>query len=97
MLHPLEVLRSHAIPIPRNHPYEGVDVDAPHDFDNSTENSKIEKNRDEYNRAGPSGECSSNDVPHSRRIQIYTKDVWLKVALTMVTLIAGILIKVVQD
>ena len=54
MLHPLEVLRSHAIPIPRNHPYEGVDVDAPHDFDNSTENSKIEKNRDEYNRAGPS-------------------------------------------
>ncbi|KAK9994997.1 hypothetical protein SO802_024700 [Lithocarpus litseifolius] len=26
--------RSHAIPIPRYHPYEGVDVDAQHDFDN---------------------------------------------------------------
>ena len=90
-------MRSHAIPIPCNHPYKGVDVDAQHDFDNSTEGSKIEKSCDEYNGAGPSGEGSSNDVPHSRRIQIYTKDVWLKVALTMVTLIAGILIKVVQD
>ena len=43
MLHPLEVLRSHAIPIPRNHPYKGVDVDARHDFENSTESSKMRK------------------------------------------------------
>ena len=94
---PYEGLRSYTIPIPRNHPYKGVDVDAQHDFDNSTEGSKIEQSRDEYNGARPSGEGSSYDVPHSRRIQLYTKDVQLMVALTMVTLIAGILIKVVQD
>ena len=75
----------------------GVDVDAQHDFDNSTKSNKIEKSRDEYNGTGPSGEGSSNDVPHSRRIQLYMKDVRLMVALTMVTLIAWILIKVVQD
>ena len=51
-------------------PYEGLD--AQHDFDNSTvvkEGSKIKRICDNYNGAGPSGEGSSNDVPHSRRIQ----------------------------
>ncbi|XP_065630201.1 uncharacterized protein LOC112031960 [Quercus suber] len=76
-------------------PYEGLDVR--HDFDNSTEGINLKRSRDEYDGAGPSGEGCSNDVPHSRRIQIYRKDVWLMVALTMVTLIAGFLIKVFQD
>ena len=51
-------------------PYEGSD--AQHDFDNSMvvkEGSKIKQIYDNYNGAGPSGEGSSNDVPHSKRIQ----------------------------
>ena len=51
-------------------PYEGSD--AQHDYDNSMvvkEGSKIKWSRDNYNGAGPSGEGSSNDVPHSKRIQ----------------------------
>ena len=40
-----------------------------HDFDNSTEGIKIKRSRDEYERAGASGEGSSNDVPHSKRIE----------------------------
>ena len=50
-------------------PYEGSD--AQHDFDNSTvvkEGSKIKRICDNYNGVGPSGEGSSNDVPHSKRI-----------------------------
>ena len=76
-------------------PYEGLDVR--HGIDNSTKGIKLKRSCDEYDGAGPSGESSSNDVPHSRRIQIYRKDVWLMVSLIMVTLIAGILIKVFQD
>uniref|UniRef100_A0A7N2LSG4 Uncharacterized protein n=1 Tax=Quercus lobata TaxID=97700 RepID=A0A7N2LSG4_QUELO len=49
------------------------------------------------NGAGPSGEGSSNDVPQSKRIPLGKKDIWLMAALTMVTLIASILSKVVQD
>ncbi|XP_030970817.1 TMV resistance protein N-like [Quercus lobata] len=48
-------------------PYEGLDVH--HNFDNSTEGIKMKRNRDEYEGAGPSGEGSSNDVPHSKRIE----------------------------
>ena len=48
-------------------PYEGLDVR--HDLDNSTEYIKIKRSHDEYDGAGPSGEGSSNDVPHSKRIQ----------------------------
>ena len=48
-------------------PYEGLDVH--HDFDNSVEGIKIKRSRDEYKGAGPSGEGSPNDVPHSKRIQ----------------------------
>ena len=40
-----------------------------HDFDNSTEGIKIKRSRDEYERAGASGEGSFNDVPHSKRIE----------------------------
>ncbi|XP_075650572.1 uncharacterized protein LOC142621148 [Castanea sativa] len=94
---PYEGSRSHAIPIPRYHPYKDVDVDAQRDFDNSTEGSKIEKSRDEYDGAGPSGDGSSYDVPRSRRIQLYRKDVWLMVAPTMVILVADILFKVVEN
>ena len=68
---PYEGSSSHAIPIPRYHPYEGVDVDAQHDFDNSMV--ETESNND---GAGPSGEGSSNDVPHPKRIQICIKDIW---------------------
>ena len=60
-----------ATAIPRYHPYEGVDVDAQHDFDNSMV--ETESNND---GAGPSGEGSSNDVPHPKRIQICIKDIW---------------------
>ena len=40
-----------------------------HDFDNSTEGIKMKRGRDEYDGAGPSDEGSSNDVPHSKRIE----------------------------
>ncbi|KAM4075822.1 hypothetical protein ACJW30_12G017900 [Castanea mollissima] len=40
-----------------------------HDFDNSTEGIKMKRSRDEYEGAGASGEGSSNDVPHSKRIE----------------------------
>ncbi|KAK9995001.1 hypothetical protein SO802_024704 [Lithocarpus litseifolius] len=48
-------------------PYEGLDVH--NDFHNSTEGIKMKRSRDEYEGAGPSGEGSSNDVPHSKRIE----------------------------
>ena len=40
-----------------------------HDFNNSTEGIKIKRSHDEYERAGASGKGSSNDVPHSKRIE----------------------------
>uniref|UniRef100_A0A2N9I5Q7 Disease resistance protein RPS4B/Roq1-like leucine-rich repeats domain-containing protein n=1 Tax=Fagus sylvatica TaxID=28930 RepID=A0A2N9I5Q7_FAGSY len=52
-------------------PYEGIDV-LHHNFDNSVvaaEGNKIKRSRDEYDGAGPSGEGSSNDVPHGKRIE----------------------------
>ncbi|XP_075648911.1 disease resistance protein Roq1-like isoform X2 [Castanea sativa] len=45
-------------------PYEGLDV-----HHNSTEGIKLKLSRDEYEGAGASGEGSSNDVPHSKRIE----------------------------
>ena len=45
-------------------PYEGLDV-----HHNSTEGIKLKLSRDEYEGAGSSGEGSSNDVPHSKRIE----------------------------
>ena len=51
-------------------PSEGSD--AQHDFDNSMvvkEGSKIKRSHDNYNGARPSGEGSSNDVPHLKRLQ----------------------------
>ncbi|KAL4594474.1 hypothetical protein ACB092_12G023500 [Castanea dentata] len=45
-------------------PYEGLDV-----HHNSTEGIKMKLSRDEYEGAGASGEGSSNDVPHSKRIK----------------------------
>ena len=52
-------------------PYDGIDV-LHHNFDNlavATEGNKIKRSRDEYDGAGPSGEGSSNDVPHAKRIE----------------------------
>ena len=52
-------------------PYDGIDV-LHHNFNNSTvvaEANKIKRSRDEYDGAGPSGEGSSNDVPHAKRIE----------------------------
>ncbi|GMY07828.1 TMV resistance protein N-like [Fagus crenata] len=52
-------------------PYDGIDV-LHHNFDNSTvvaEGNKIKSSRDDYDGAGPSGEGSSNDVPHAKRIE----------------------------
>ena len=52
-------------------PYEGIDV-LHHNFDNSVvaaEGNKIKRSRDEYDGAGPSGEGSSNYVPHGKRIE----------------------------
>nr|POF16149.1 hypothetical protein CFP56_24175 [Quercus suber] len=48
-------------------PYEGLDIH--HDFHNSTEAIKMKRSRDEYEGAGASGEGSSNNVPHSKRIE----------------------------
>jgi hypothetical protein len=41
------------------------------DFDSTlvTEGNKVKRSRDEYDGAGPSGEGSSNDVPHPKRIE----------------------------
>uniref|UniRef100_A0A2N9GNB1 TIR domain-containing protein n=1 Tax=Fagus sylvatica TaxID=28930 RepID=A0A2N9GNB1_FAGSY len=53
-------------------PYEGMDVPH-HNFDNSTvvvETNKAKRSRDE---AGPSGQGSSNDVPHPKRIERLTE------------------------
>uniref|UniRef100_A0A2N9GEL4 Uncharacterized protein n=1 Tax=Fagus sylvatica TaxID=28930 RepID=A0A2N9GEL4_FAGSY len=52
-------------------PYDDIDV-LHHNFDNSmvaAEGNKIKRSRDEYDGAGPSGEGSSNDVPHAKRIE----------------------------
>nr|POF16152.1 tmv resistance protein n [Quercus suber] len=84
-------------------PYEGLDVH--HDFDNSAEAIKIKGSHDKYNGAGPSSEGrlgSSFDVPNSKKIERYIKDVWLMVTpiiltLIMVTLIARIVMKVTKD
>ena len=84
-------------------PYEGMDVC--HDFDNSVKAIKIKGSHDEYDGAGPSGEGrlgSSFDVPHSKKIERYIKDVWLMVTpiiltLIMVTLIVRIVMKVTRD
>ena len=45
-------------------PYEGLDV-----HHNSIEGIKLKLSRDEYEGAGASGEGSSNDVTHSKRIE----------------------------
>ena len=52
-------------------PYDSINV-LHHNFDNSTvaaEDNKIKRSRDDYDGAGPSGEGSSNDVPHTKRIE----------------------------
>ncbi|KAK9995005.1 hypothetical protein SO802_024708 [Lithocarpus litseifolius] len=59
--------RSHAIPIPRYYPYDGVDVDA-YDCENSMVATESNSNGVE-----PSGVGSSNDALHPRRIQIHQK------------------------
>jgi hypothetical protein len=56
-------------------PYDGIDV-LHHNFDNSTvaaEGNKIKRSRDDYDGAGPSGEGSSNDIPHAKRIERLTE------------------------
>jgi hypothetical protein len=56
-------------------PYEGLDV-LHHNFNNSTvvaKGSKVKRSRDDYDGVGPSGEGSSNDVPHPKRIQRLTE------------------------
>jgi hypothetical protein len=56
-------------------PYEGLDVLHPN-FNNSAvvvEVNKVKRSRDDYDGAGPSGEGSSNDVPHPKRIQRLTE------------------------
>nr|XP_023915577.1 TMV resistance protein N-like [Quercus suber] len=45
-------------------PYEGLDV-----HHNSTEGINLKRSRDEYEGVGASGEGSSDDVPHSKRIE----------------------------
>ena len=71
-------------------------VDAQHGLDNSmlvTEGTKIMRSHDECDEVGPSGESSSNDIPHLKRNQTYIKHV-----LVIITLIALlILLKVVRD
>ncbi|KAL0009274.1 hypothetical protein SO802_010776 [Lithocarpus litseifolius] len=71
-------------------------VDAQHDLDNSmlvTEGTKIMRSHDKCDEAGPSGESSSNDLPHLKRNQTYIKE-----ELVIITLIALlILLKVVRD
>ena len=47
-----------------NTPYKGLDV-----HHNSTEGIKLKRSCDEYEGAGASGEGSSNDVPHLKRIE----------------------------
>ena len=57
------------------------------------EGTKIMRSHDECDEVGPSGESSSNDVPHLKRNQTYIKE-----ELVIVTLIAWfILLKVVRD
>ena len=46
-------------------PYDGMDV-VHHNFDHL---SVVKRSRDDYNGAGPSGEGSSNDIPHLKRIK----------------------------
>jgi hypothetical protein len=56
-------------------PYEGLDVLHPN-FNNSAvvaEVNEVKRSRDDYDGAGPSGEGSSNDVPHPKRIQRLTE------------------------
>ena len=48
-----------------------------------TEGTKIMRSHDECDEVGPSGESSSNDVPHLKRNQTYIKE-----KLVIVTLIA---------
>uniref|UniRef100_A0A7N2N8J8 Disease resistance R13L4/SHOC-2-like LRR domain-containing protein n=1 Tax=Quercus lobata TaxID=97700 RepID=A0A7N2N8J8_QUELO len=45
-------------------PYEGLDV-----HHNSIEGIKLKRSHDEYEGAGASGQGSTNDVPHSKRIE----------------------------
>ena len=52
-------------------PYQGLDV-LHHNFDNSIiveEGNKVKRSRDENDGAGPSGQGSSIDVPHPKRIE----------------------------
>jgi hypothetical protein len=46
-----------------------IDSDSDSDSTLVTEGNKVKRRRDEYDGAGPSGEGSSNDVPHPKRIE----------------------------
>uniref|UniRef100_A0A2N9ICL5 NB-ARC domain-containing protein n=1 Tax=Fagus sylvatica TaxID=28930 RepID=A0A2N9ICL5_FAGSY len=50
---------------------EDIEDPIPIDSDSTlvTEGNKVKRRRDEYDGAGPSGEGSSNDVPHPKRIE----------------------------
>ena len=55
-------------------PYEDLGV-LHHNFDNSVvvaEGNKAKRTRDDYDGVGPSGDGSSNDVPHPKRIERLT-------------------------
>ena len=52
-------------------PYKDLGV-LHHNFDNSVvvaEGNKAKRTRDDYDGVGPSGDGSSNDLPHSKRIE----------------------------
>ena len=56
-------------------PHNGMDV-LPQNFKNLAvvaEGNKAKETRDDCDGAGPSGEGSSNDLPHPQRIQTLTK------------------------
>uniref|UniRef100_A0A2N9FZX7 C-JID domain-containing protein n=1 Tax=Fagus sylvatica TaxID=28930 RepID=A0A2N9FZX7_FAGSY len=46
-----------------------IPTDSDSDSTLVTEGNKVKQSRDEYDGAGPSGEGSSNDVPHPKRIE----------------------------
>ena len=46
-----------------------IPTDSDSDSTLVTEGNKVKRRRDEYDGAGPSGEGSSNDVPHPKRIE----------------------------
>jgi hypothetical protein len=46
-----------------------TDFDSDSDSTLVTEGNKVKRRRDEYDGAGPSGEGSSNDIPHPKSIE----------------------------